>query len=45
MLIVWLAVIALFVLQLVGFYAIFVSCRYLLRRIVSLEGRQGPRVS
>lgn len=45
MLFVWLAVIALFVFQLVSFYAIFVSCRYLLRRIVSLEGRQGSRVS
>lgn len=42
MLIVWLAVIALFVFQLVGFYAVFVSCRYLLRRIVSLEGTQEP---
>ena len=37
---VWLAVIDLFVFQLVGFYAVFVSCRYLLRRIVKLEGIQ-----
>ncbi len=42
---VWFTVIALFVFQLVGFYAFFVSCRYLLRRIVSLEGRRELRES